>query len=391
MKVLVFMTQFFQLSGAERLAVELAEDLNKKGVHADILSMYTDDLPGVAEAKKGLLKKGIPVVHFLGMKIHPSVVCLVPAILKLRKLLREEAYIIIETSMVLPSMIASLATWGTNTRQVAGLHQVFRRDRDNSMNYKFWRVILRCNQRIRYYAISDYVLERWLSYSGVSPRYVRRIYNAIHDDFFSSTPDSLGVCEELNIQKNNNTRLVIYVGRLAAYKGIDIVLDALCPLLEQEGVFLLFVGLPDLSVKGTSEMIQQMEQQVIQMDLKNRVKFLGYRKDISRLMASADVLVHPTHIEGFGLSLVEAMATGLPVVASDVEGIPEVLAGTDSLMVPPGDPKALRGAVLTTMNRSRKEAHMALEKGRVRSQCFRTSVRTDLMIKLFDDVLLGKF
>ncbi len=67
MKVLIFMTQFYQLSGAERLAVELTEELNKRCIHADILSMYTEDLPDVAEAKQDLLNRGIPNVGFLGV------------------------------------------------------------------------------------------------------------------------------------------------------------------------------------------------------------------------------------------------------------------------------------------------------------------------------------
>ena len=78
MKVLIFMTQFYQLSGAERLAVELAEELNRRGIHRDILSMYTEDLSGVAEAKEGLLMRGIPKVYFLGLKIYPLITNAVP-------------------------------------------------------------------------------------------------------------------------------------------------------------------------------------------------------------------------------------------------------------------------------------------------------------------------
>src|SRR5664280_305243 len=92
MKVLIFMTQFYQLGGAERLAVELAEQLNQRGIHADILSMYTEDLPYVADAKEALLHEGIPNVHFLGMRIHPPIASLVPAILKLRRLILEQGY-----------------------------------------------------------------------------------------------------------------------------------------------------------------------------------------------------------------------------------------------------------------------------------------------------------
>jgi glycosyltransferase involved in cell wall biosynthesis len=179
------------------------------------------------------------------------------------------------------------------------------------------------------------------------------------------------------------------VGRLAAYKGIDTLLEALGPVLEQNKLFLLYAGLPDLDVNGTREMLKQMEQRITQEGWRAQVKFLGYRKEIPRLMASADVLVHPTRIEGFGLVLVEAMAAGLPVVASNVEGIPEVLAGTESLMVPPNDPKALCEAVLKTLHRTPEEAYRAVEKGRIRAKEFRIDRRVDHMVDLFGDVIIG--
>ena len=389
MRVLIFMTQFYQLGGAERLAVELAEKLNERGIHADILSMYTEDLPGVAAAKEALLHKGIPAVHFLGMRIHPSIANMVPAVLKLRCLILEQGYDVVETSLDSPTVIASLATWGTRVRHVAGLHQVFSADCDNSKKHMFLRLSVRLNRQIRYYAISDYVVDAWIRYSHTSARHTRRIYNAISDDFFAAIPDRRGVRGELGLPEDR--RIAIYVGRLAAYKGIDTLLDALGPVLKQQNLFLLFVGHPDLFVNGTREMLQQMEQQIAEKNWGDRVKFLSFRNDIPRLMASADVLVHPTRNEGFGLVLAEAMAAGLPVVASNVEGIPEVLAGTNSLMVPQDDPVALCDAVLKTLNRTSDEVASAIEKGLHRVQSFRTDVRTDAMINLFEDVLSDRF
>jgi len=108
-------------------------------------------------------------------------------------------------------------------------------------------------------------------------------------------------------------------------------------------------------------------------------------------MASSDVLVHSARIEGFGLILVEAMAAGLPVVASNVQGIPEVLAGTDSIMVPPDTPAELRKAVLKTLHRTPKEIISSVTKGRKRAESFRTGKRTDAIIKLFNDVIKCQF
>jgi glycosyltransferase involved in cell wall biosynthesis len=385
MKVLIFMTQFYQLSGAERLGVELAEELNKRKIHTDILSMYTEDMAGVLEAKEGLLQRGISQVHFLGMKVHPSIASIIPAILKLRRLIKEERYDIVETSMVSPTVLAAWATRGTQSRHVAGLHQVFRLDRENSVRHWVWRFSISCNPHIRYYSISDYASKAWVCYSGTPPQYTRTIYNAIPDDCFEAVADRQGVRTELGIPEDN--RIALYVGRLAKYKGCDTLVSALGPLLEQSNLHLLFVGAPDPNVHGCSEMIDGMEKQIEDNGWSDRIRFLGYRKDIPRLLASADIIVHPTHMEGFGLVLVEAMAAGLPVVASNAEAIPEVLKNTDSIMVPPDDPEALRKAVLQTINRSPLEAAAAIEKGRKRAEDFRIGKRTNSMVRLFEGVL----
>lgn len=385
MKVLLFMTQFYQLSGAERLAVELAEELNKRGIHADILSQYTEDLPGVAEAKQQLLGRGIPAVRFLGMRVHPSVASMFPAVAKLRRLIRENGYDIVETSMVMPTTLAAWATRGTAAKHVAGLHQVYRRDRENTPKHKLWRLSIRCNPRVRYYAISDYVAQAWVRYSKTSHAHTRTVYNAIPDDCFEAAPDRQGIRRDLGIP--DEARVVLFVGRLAVYKGIDTLLSALGPILANHNLYLLYVGRPDLFVAGTEQMLLRMEQEIKQNNWHSRVRFLDHRKDVPRLLASSDILAHPTRMEGFGLVLAEAMAAGLPVVASNVEGIPEVLAGTDSLMVPPDDPDSLREAVLKTLHRHSEEAAAAIGKGRQRAQAFRIKQRTEAMIRLFEDTI----
>ena len=139
MKVLIFMTQFYELGGAERLGVELAEELNNRGIHTDILRQYSAGLPGVAQAKYDLQRRGIPAVHFLGMRPHPSIISMIPAVVRLRKLLIRERYNVLETSNVLPSTLAAWAAKGITVRHLAGLHDVFTRARHQNMKHRFWR------------------------------------------------------------------------------------------------------------------------------------------------------------------------------------------------------------------------------------------------------------
>ena len=82
-----------------------------------------------------------------------------------------------------------------------------------------------------------------------------------------------------------------------------------------------------------------MEQLAAKLGLTKRVHFLGVRKDIPDLLAAMDVFVLPSHSEGISLALLEAMAAGLPVIASNVGGLPEVVRHEENgLSVPWGTP-----------------------------------------------------
>ena len=393
MKILIFTTQFYELNGAERLAVELAEELNKRRFHADILSQYTGDLSGVAEAKQDLLNRGIPNVHFLGMKIHPPITSLLLAICKLRRLIRENKYDIVETSMISPTVIAAWATRGTQARHVAGLHNVFVKDRYNCTKCKFWRFSVRRNPQVFFYAISEYAKRHWIEYSRTPLEHTRTIYNGIPNDCFDAIPDREAVCKELKIP--SGATVALFVGRMLKRKGIDTILDGLGPIFHSKNLYLVYVGGWDQPPEGFFPdevgLLERMKERIGYEGWTDRVRFLGRRNDVPRLMASADVLVHPARIEGFGLVLAEAMAAGLPVVASSVHGIPEVLAGTDSIMVPPDDAEALREAVVNVLHRSPEESLISIDKGRKRAQAFRNNKRTDATIALFEDALTGRF
>ena len=389
MKILIFITQFYRLGGAERLAVELAEELNKRNIHAGILSMYSEGLPGVVEAKQELLQRGIPNVYFLNMKINPSLFSMIPAILKLRHLIRKEQYDIVETSMLSPSVLTCWANLGLKTIHVGGIHYAFRREHENMWQHKFWRFSVQCNRQMRFYGISDYVAGHWTTYSSTPSEHTCRIYNGISDSYFDVIPERVQVRRELGIKADG--KIAIYVGRLAKYKGIDTLLESLGPVLGKENIYLLYAGEIDRNVNGTTEIIQSMKKKITEKGWSQRVLFLGYRHDIPRLMAASDVSVHPTQVEGFGLVLVEAMACGIPVVTSNVQGIPEVLEGTNSIMVQPDDPKALCEAVLKTLHRKPGKKTQAIEKGLKRAEGFRMKRRVDNILELFERCLTRDF
>jgi glycosyltransferase involved in cell wall biosynthesis len=166
-------------------------------------------------------------------------------------------------------------------------------------------------------------------------------------------------------------------------KGQDLVLEAMKPLLDEYGLQLLFVGRLDVEPGDDgSRMADLMAEVNGSNDLRRRVHFLGARVDMPAIMAAADFLVHVPRKEAFGVVLAEAMAIGLPVIASRVGGIPEVLDGTDSIVIPPNDAHALRAAVLGYLRWSPEKRAECIRKGRERAMDFHPDRRTDQILAL---------
>jgi glycosyltransferase involved in cell wall biosynthesis len=132
------------------------------------------------------------------------------------------------------------------------------------------------------------------------------------------------------------------VGRLEKHKGFHHLLDAFERVAgTNPEAYLVVVG------DGTCE--TELRDQATGMgDAASRILFTGYRPDADRFMLAFDLLVLPstTHYETFGQVLMEAMAFGVPVIGSEVGGIPEIIEHeVNGLLVPPADPEALAAAV----------------------------------------------
>jgi glycosyltransferase involved in cell wall biosynthesis len=131
---------------------------------------------------------------------------------------------------------------------------------------------------------------------------------------------------------------LISVGRLAAPKDWSTLLSALTRLDSE--------AFAELAIVGEGPEREQIEDELARHSLGGRVRLLGQRDDVPRLLADADVFLLASRSEGLPLSVIEAMAAGLPVVASDVGGLRElVLEDETGALVPPGDPAALAEAL----------------------------------------------
>jgi glycosyltransferase involved in cell wall biosynthesis len=144
--------------------------------------------------------------------------------------------------------------------------------------------------------------------------------------------------------KFGRSRMVLIVGHLSDIKGYPTFLRAAARIKAQDPDC-AFVALGGETIQRGFG--QQLEALAAELGLSGDVHFLGWRKDVSEIVRAADVFVLPSLKEGLPLSILEAMASSIPVVATPVNGVPEVItSGENGFLVPVNDPAALAADVL---------------------------------------------
>lgn len=148
-------------------------------------------------------------------------------------------------------------------------------------------------------------------------------------------------------------------------------------------------GVPQLRLKlvGDGILRKPLEKLAEELGLRERVEFLGYRDDIPSLLSHADFYVHSTLSDGFGIAALEAMAVGLPVIASDVPGLSWVV-GDAGILCKPGDQDAL--AQQMSLLASNPELRKVLSaKSKDRAKQFDIKNVADAHIRLYESLIYG--
>jgi glycosyltransferase involved in cell wall biosynthesis len=159
--------------------------------------------------------------------------------------------------------------------------------------------------------------------------------------------------------------VIINVGRMEPYKGQHVLIDALARLDQGTPWTCWIVGGAQRPAEEAYE--RSLRQAVDARGLRDRVMFLGQRRDVPSLLAAADLCCHPNQgAEPFGLSIVEALHAGLPVIATALGGPSEIVTESCGRLVPPGDSVALADA-LTLLIRNREARHRMTAAGPARA------------------------
>jgi glycosyltransferase involved in cell wall biosynthesis len=220
-------------------------------------------------------------------------------------------------------------------------------------------------------AVSKAVQSSYASLPGFPSDRMQVIYPGL--DFQRPQADTVTM-ENLrrSLGLDHAMRVVLNVGRLEVVKGQHHLIPVMLAIRER-------FPHAKLLIAGEGTLGMALATAIADARLDNEITLLGVRKDIDALLSIADVLVVTSESESFGLPLVEAMRAGKPVVATDVGGIPELVAhGVNGLIVPRADPAAMANAILALLENPERAREMGSAGWQIASKCFdvRDSMRS---------------
>ena len=356
---LLIVVDSLEVGGAERHVVDLVLALQREGHDVTVACSVSGSLAEPLEAAR------IPVRPLVGEIVKRRVS--LPYALGLRKLLARERFDLVHAHVYASSAASVLAAVGTGTPVVVTEHTEALWQCRNGRLFSRWMY-----RRVsRVIAVSGAIRRRLVERDGVPPGRITVVPNSV-PPIRESHGDAMPLPDELL----GGTPVVGVVARLQPEKGVTSFLRAAARVSRE-------VPEARFAVVGDGPLREDLFGLAETLGVRERVLFLGFRPDAQALISMMDVLAVPSVSEGTPLVVLEAMAAGVPVVASRVGGIPDqIQAGREGILVPPGDPEALGDAILAVLQNPEHARNMG-EAGRLRAG---TEFGHEDMIRRVEDI-----
>ena len=301
MKVLQIINNL-HAGGAEKLLVDAAINFYKSGIEIDVLLLQKKESPFLKKLEE------YPDINILSLSTSGTLYNPL-FVFKLKKILKiyDVVHVHLFPSLYWVSLAKIISS--KNHKLVYTEHNTTNRRR-NQPFFKFTdRALYKSYNKI--ISISDSVDISLKKHLGEKFTNIYKIYNGI--DLKEIIDAKKYTKTELNIPEDS--KLIIQISSFTAQKNQETLINSLNYL--PENIYILLVG--DGPLKSKNEALSK------DLNLNNRVHFLGIRNDVPRLLKSVDAVVLSSHFEGLSLSSVEGLASGNPFLASNVPGLSEVV------------------------------------------------------------------
>ena len=331
---LLWLVDSLGAGGAEALVVTFAQGIDRTQHQLFVACLSGAD--GVNAQR--LHDEGVPVTDLRARNLRDA-----GAFRRLLALIREQRIELIHAHLTYSAIWSAIASRLTGVPAIASLHvspdatrtleNTARHRIATSLRDRLLRAIL--NRWSRAVVMVSAALRDDYLARGLEPGKVRVVHNGIELDRFRRPRTEARSRLEREFAIPHGAPIVATVAVLRPRKGIEVLLAAVRDVRRAYFVII-----------GDGPKREEWSSLATSLGVADRIRWAGFRTDVDALLAGCDLFVHPSLDDAFPTVLLEAMAAGLPIVASRVGGIPEIVtAGVTGELVPPGDPLALARAI----------------------------------------------
>lgn len=309
---------YFCFGGAETMCETLTYELKKLGHEVCVVCLLPERTP----ISQRMEAAGVRIVYLdkkLGLDLS-----MIP---KLTKLMAAEKPDAVHTHLNVIKYAALAAKLAGVPRCFHTVHNVAEEEAEGRFQKITNRFYFRSGWSVPV-ALSPKVRKSVVDVYGMGEEKIPVIYNGI----------DLSRCQSKDSYEADSLRL-IHIGRFNEQKNHKCLLKAFAKINKQ-------VADCTLELIGDGELREAVEIQVQELGLQKSVRFLGSQSDIYPYLKNADIFLLPSKYEGMPMTIIEAMGTGLPIVAAGVGGVPDMLKQEESGLLTTCDPDAVAEAVL---------------------------------------------
>lgn len=351
-----------ELGGGERHLAGLANALTQRG--HDVSAALIPSSPLSAELS------ALPKHNILELPMRNSLN--LASAMKLARFVRENQIQVMHAHVARDYPLAALVAGRSGARLVLTRHVLF------SLN-RIHKLTLRRTARV--IAVSEAVADALRAQGIFDPDKIVLIHNGIDVERFVKGR------EEVRAERDTGARLRVgMIGHLAPIKGQeDFIRAAATVCRHRDDVDFIIAG-EDKSNNGEHRL--GLEKLIGDLDLNQRVRLIGWVNDVAKLLPTFDVFVSPSRSEPFGLAIVEAMAAGVPVIATMSEGAREIIeADKTGRLVPVGDAEALANAIGALLADQKESERLAANAERAVRERFSVERMVDATEQVYREVV----
>lgn len=361
------MIDLLQIGGAQKLQVTLATALQGRPVDLTVISLSADTSSPIPDELRAL---GVRVVHFPAGRLLDA-----GRFRRVVEFLRQERFEIVQSHLAYANIMGSFAGRLSGIPAICTLHSAgVDPDRPYTARQKVETIAMRYAAR-RVVAVGHVVAA--FHQPRLPHKRIDVILNAV-------TPvPLLSAAERRHIRTemigDADRPLIIAVGRLVPPKGYSDLVSAFAELRQTHPQ-------AALAIVGEGRLRADLEPQIAALGLNNHAFLLGARNDVPSLLAASDLCASSSHWEGLPVAVLEAMAAGLPVVATSVGDVAHVVVPGTGVVVPPKAPHALAAALRSLLDNPAEMEQMGTAARTHVTRQFSPSAWADQWVALYDEV-----